>query len=706
MLLGNSIIFAATVSNSSNTEVTWSVSGIPGGSAAQGTISPQGVYTAPPVLPSPATVSIQATSAADSAKSATATVTLLSDISLTLSPPISSIELGAQQAFQASVISAGRPSSSVLWSLSGPGCSGLTCGTVSANGVVTAPQVLPSPSSEIITATSVADPSKQVAGIFTVASNFTLFLTGPAVVFTGGGADYVSTLIPAPNSNPSSTIAWSLSGNGCVGIACGILSVSNTGATATYAAPAVTPSPGAIRITATPLADPSKAATLEVTLQEPVTLSPSSSTRAVNHRQRFAAAVLNSANTAVNWFVNGVAGGNSVVGQVCVADLIPCQTVLSAVAGDVDYLAPAAVPAPNPVNLTIVSVADSSKSASSPITILPHLVVSVTPPAATVAPGAAKLFTANVAGTSDQQVVWQISGAACAASGDPCGVINPAGLYTAPAVPSSPNTLTVTATSSEDTSRSGSASVTIAVEPTIIALRPSSVTAGAVGGTTLRVEGGNFAASSPGPGSIVRIEGIARATLCDSAAVCSTTLTAADLSFAASLNVTVQNPNGSLSAPATLVVVSPTSGAEVIPLTPSAPNATGKDIVVVDLSTSGSSLPTENVNLNIISLSQFEPASGACTIGGGAALLVRPASGTATAHLCAFSVSGLDPSLTYTFSGPASGDIVIVGKEPLGLGIVHLTLTVPSTAQTGARTLFVENSNRDVTAASGALEVR
>jgi hypothetical protein len=625
---------------------------------------------------------------------------------MTLSPPSPAVELGAQQEFQASVVSAGSPSSAVLWTLSGPGCTGLACGSVSAAGVLTAPQVLPSPSSAVITATSVADPSKKVAGVFTVASNFTLFLTGPAVVFTGGSAGYVSTLIPAPNSNPSTAITWSLSGTGCSGAACGTLTVSNSGAAATYIAPPVAPSPGPVRITAAPLADPTKAATLEVMVREPVTLSPALSTRAVNHRQRFTAAVLNSANTAVNWFVNGVAGGNSLLGQVCVPGSAPCQIVTSAVAGEVDYLAPAAVPAPNPVTLTIVSLADPSRSASSPITIVPHLIVTVSPPAATVVPGAARLFGADVAGTSDQQVIWQVSGAACAAPGAPCGVINPAGVYTAPSAPPSPNTLSVTATSSEDTSRSGSAAVTIAVEPAIVSLRPSSATAGAAGGTTLRVEGGNFAASSPGPGSIIRIDGNARATLCDSAFVCSTTLTASDLSLAGSRSVTVQNPNGAISAPAALVVVAGTSGAGAIPLTPGAPNATGKDVVVVDLSTSGSSLPTENVNLNVISLSQFQPATGACIIGGGPVTLVRPASGAATAHLCAFSVSGLDPSLNYTFSGPASGDVVVVGKEPLGLGIVHLTLAVPSTARTGARTLFIENANRDLTAASGAVEVR
>jgi hypothetical protein len=173
------------------------------------------------------------------------------------------------------------------------------------------------------------------------------------------------------------------------------------------------------------------------------------------------------------------------------------------------------------------------------------------------------------------------------------------------------------------------------------------------------------------------------------------------------LSVAVQNPGGSLSNAATFIVVAAeTNGADTILLTHDAPNVTGKDITVVDLSTTGSSVPSQNISLNVVSVSPFQPATGNCTLAGGPVPLVRPASGMATAHLCAFSVGGLDPSLTYTLTGPSPNDIIIVGKEPLGLGIVHLTLAVPSTAQAGARTLFIQNANRDLTAATGAVEVR
>lgn len=68
--------FTATVSNSSNTSVTWQVNGVTGGNSTVGTISASGVYSAPATPPSPATVSVKAISNADPTKSATASITI------------------------------------------------------------------------------------------------------------------------------------------------------------------------------------------------------------------------------------------------------------------------------------------------------------------------------------------------------------------------------------------------------------------------------------------------------------------------------------------------------------------------------------------------------------------------------------------------------------------------------------------------------
>src|SRR5207244_841309 len=68
--------FTATVQNTSNTAVTWQVNGVTGGNATVGTISSSGLYTAPGVVPNPATVTVTAVSQADATKSAAAQVTL------------------------------------------------------------------------------------------------------------------------------------------------------------------------------------------------------------------------------------------------------------------------------------------------------------------------------------------------------------------------------------------------------------------------------------------------------------------------------------------------------------------------------------------------------------------------------------------------------------------------------------------------------
>src|SRR5712692_9105758 len=52
VVIGNQMAFTATVTNTADTSVSWSVNGIAGGNAAAGTITAAGVYTAPADLPS------------------------------------------------------------------------------------------------------------------------------------------------------------------------------------------------------------------------------------------------------------------------------------------------------------------------------------------------------------------------------------------------------------------------------------------------------------------------------------------------------------------------------------------------------------------------------------------------------------------------------------------------------------------------------
>jgi len=109
-------------------------------------------------------------------------------------------------------------------------------------------------------------------------------------------------------------------------------------------------------------------------------------------------------------------------------------------------------------------------------------------------------------------------------------------------------------------------------------------------------------------------------------------------------------------------------------------------------------------DLDLATLCVFKTSTNACNLGGNPVPIVPPVSGTSTADVCPFSQSGFDTTMNYTVYGP--GDVAVIAKQPAGLGIIHLTLQIPSTAAPDARTLFIQNVNRDKTAASGALEIQ
>jgi len=712
LLLGNTQTFTATVTGAADTTVSWSVNAIAGGSPVTGTITSAGVYTAPPDLPLAPTVLITATSKSDPTKFAAATLTITSDVAIALTPSAIGVELGAAQPFRPMISSGGHPDIAIRWSISGSACPA-ACGSLDANGNYTAPQILPAPATVTVTAQSVADPSKQAFAAVTITSNFSLQLSAPSSIASGGSSVIAATFTPVPGSNPSPALSWTLSGAGCSGTSCGVLVVvtpqaSGSGAmstSATYTAPVTPPSPNTVTITVTPQADPSKKAQANVTIQPGVgvTLSPGTATLAANHRVTLTAQVFGSANSAVAWTVNGFTNGTGTVGQICVVASIPCQPLTTGNNLQVDYQAPGAIPTPNPVTVRATSVVDTTRSATAQITVINHDVVTVLPSTVTLAPLGVQQFSATVLGTSDQSVVWQIQGTACSLAGA-CGAIDPKGVYTAPGSAPSPNTFTIVAISNDDPSQSGLANLTIATGANILALHPASVYAGTANGFTLRVDGSNFATSTTSPGSVLLIAGTARTTTCNSVTECTAPVTAADVSVPGSLSVQIRNPNATTSNSVSLIVAAPNFSDEVISLTSAAPSASTKDIVVVDPTTAGVSLPNADLDLNVAALGVFSTAANSCSLAGNPVALLRPATGVAAADICLFSASGLDASMIYTVTGP--GDVTVIAQQPAGLGIIHLTLQISAAAIPGARTLFIQNTNLDKTAATGALEVQ
>jgi hypothetical protein len=153
-----------------------------------------------------------------------------------------------------------------------------------------------------------------------------------------------------------------------------------------------------------------------------------------------------------------------------------------------------------------------------------------------------------------------------------------------------------------------------------------------------------------------------------------------------------------------LVVAAPNTGNASITLTSSAPALSGENITVVEPTTAGIDSADEDLDLAIAAIGAFNTSTNTCTLAGNPIALTPPMSGISTADICVFSDAGLDTSMAYTVTGP--GDVAVISTQPAGLGIIHLTLQVPSTAAIGARTVFIQSTNLDEATASGVLDVQ
>ncbi len=99
--LGTSTAFQATVSNASDTSVTWQVNGKIGGGLGTGTITPAGIYTAPAMLPVGGLVTVTAVANADGVTKASAKVLLKDPQALTFSRFLSQATFGPTPATMA-----------------------------------------------------------------------------------------------------------------------------------------------------------------------------------------------------------------------------------------------------------------------------------------------------------------------------------------------------------------------------------------------------------------------------------------------------------------------------------------------------------------------------------------------------------------------------------------------------------------------------
>jgi hypothetical protein len=210
-LVGQRQTLAATVMNTSNTDVGWTVNGVPNGDTISGEICITGSnpcqapaisvaagsvdYLAPSTVPSPSQVTVRATSQADNTQVGVATITIVGQIAITLSPPSATLAPSGVQQFSATVV--GVSDQNVSWDVNGSPNGSLALGVICLPGSnpcqapsgpmagpieYRAPPTLPMPNPVTLRATSEINSS----------------VTQTAAIKIGAGAGpFISSLLPA-----------------------------------------------------------------------------------------------------------------------------------------------------------------------------------------------------------------------------------------------------------------------------------------------------------------------------------------------------------------------------------------------------------------------------------------------------------------------------------------------------------------------------
>ncbi len=348
--ISKTLKFTVQVSNTSNTAVTWQVNGVTGGDSSHGTIDATGTYTAPKTVPVPPTVTITAISQAQPTVLDTAQVTVMgavAQISVSVAPATASVQSGKTESLTATVKN-DTQNKGVTWALTGAGCTGATCGTLSATSsasgaaiTYTAPAGVPSPATVALTAKSVTDTSKTAVATITVtAAPAVAVSVNPtsASVQTGKTQSVTATV---SNDTQNKGVTWALTGAGCTGATCGTLSATSSasGAAITYTAPAGVPSPATVALTAKSVTDTSKTAVATITVTAApavaVSVNPTSASVQTGKTQSVTATVSNDTqNKGVTWALTGAGCTGATCGTL--------SATSSASGAAITYTAPAA----------------------------------------------------------------------------------------------------------------------------------------------------------------------------------------------------------------------------------------------------------------------------------------------------------------------------------------------------------------------------
>ncbi len=333
-----------------NPSVIWLVNDITGGNVIVGTIDAKGLYTAPETIPSPNLARVTASCVAEASVSATQLVTLYNPIPFVTSISPTRVAVGG---FTLTVIGHGFvKGAQVLFAGAVLQTTFISATQLNATGTATQAQIgsiqiqVKNPDPGSVRSASAA--SLQV----TAASPIQVALSPTAAVLQAGTSLQFTAIVPGTKSVD---VAW---------LADGVLGGTSSSGTVSplgqYTSPTSVTSTTSVVLTARSKSDPSKSGSAMVTVLPapvPVTvsISPTTATVLTGQSRQLTATVIGTANSGINWLVNGVEGGNSTTGTISSTGI---------------YTAPPLEPSVPSVTITAKSSYNPASSAEATVTLI------------------------------------------------------------------------------------------------------------------------------------------------------------------------------------------------------------------------------------------------------------------------------------------------------------------------------------------------
>ncbi len=284
MIISGTAGIAVTITNGpQNATVNWTVSC---GSAQCGSFNPASTastvpttYTAPTSVPTGGTVTITATSADDSTKFITATITITSSVSVAFtSTPPTSVFIDSNTNLAATIT--GDPNNlGVTWSCTPASLCGTFTPTSTLSTVATsyaAPSAVPAGNTVTVTATSVTDNTKFAAATITITSNITVAFTPTFLPPSSMNTNTQVEVAAFTTGDPTNAgVTWSVT---CGSASCGSFAPTTptlNNVPVTYTSPLTVPTGNTVTITATSVSDfNQKVTSAPITIIQPTTTLP------------------------------------------------------------------------------------------------------------------------------------------------------------------------------------------------------------------------------------------------------------------------------------------------------------------------------------------------------------------------------------------------------------------------------------------------